>query len=179
MSTNPEEVIQRLNEAAADTEASNLLLRQFIQGADDEVVELDDGNIPTLRAMLEEIRNRAGSRRFNINFSVNDLTRYEMKAEPLFGAIIGEDIIVDRALSSCVFKLNTAPTADVALQINLGEYRFDVVFAAGSKVGVVQNASEDLVNVSRGAALEVSLNSYARGAAQLRLMMELMIVQIY
>lgn len=179
MSTSPEEVIERLNAAAEDTESSNLILRQFIQGGQDEVVELEDGNIPTLRNLLEEVRNRAGSRRFNINFSVNDLTRYEMKAEPLFGAIIGEDTIVDRALSSCVFKLNTAPTADIALQINLGDNRFDVVFAAGSKEGVVQNGTADLINVPRGAALEVALNSYARGAAQLRIMMELMIVQIY
>ena len=179
MSTNPEEVIERLNAAAEDTEASNLLLRQFIQGGQDEVVELDDGNIPTLRNLLEEVRNRAGSRRFNINFSVNDLLRYEMKAEPLFGAIIGEDVVVDRALSSCIFRLNTAPTADIALQITLGENRFDVVFAAGSKVGVVQNGSAELINVPRSSALEVSLNSYARGAAQIRIMMELMIVEIY
>lgn len=179
MSTSPEEVIERLNEAADDTEASNLLLRQFIQGQPDEVVALEDGNIPTLRGLLEEVRNRAGSRRFNINFSVNDLTRYEMKAEPLFGAFIGEAVVVDKALSSCIFGLNVAPTSEVSLQINIGAYRFDVVFAAGSKVGTVVGGSDDLIHIPRGAALEVTLNSYARGSSQLRLMMELMIEEIY
>lgn len=179
MSTNPDDIIARLEAATAGAEASELLLATFVQGQVDDLVELPDGPIPTLRGLLEEVRNRAGSRRWHIPYSVNDLTRFEMNAEPFFGIMFGENFIVDKALSSCAFRLNVAPTAEVSLKLMFGTQRFDVIFAAGSQTGVVQNPSDDLIHFPAGTQLEVSLNSYARGGSQLRLTLGLMLEEIY
>lgn len=170
-----EEAIDRINDASEVAEDNNLKLQQFIQGAVGDQVELDDGAIPSLRGLIQQVRNQAGVRRFNITYSVNDLTRYEMGAEPLFGVVLGEDVTFSKNLGGCFWRLNVAPTQETSLKVMIGANRFDVVFAAGSHEGTVVGSPDDLIQVDRGTQVEVSLAGYARGAAQLRLTMELLI----
>lgn len=173
--TTPEEVIERLNAAAEAADDNNLILQHFIQGDATEEVVLEDGTIPTLRGVIEEMRNQAGQRRMVFTYSVNDLTRYEMKAEPLFGALLGEAVKVDKALALSLFRLNVAPTAQVSFEILAGGTRFDVVFNAGQTVGTVVNPSADIVSFPRGTNIEVYLTGYARSSSQLRMSLEFLI----
>lgn len=174
--TTPEEIIERLGEAADAADANNLTLRHFIQGAEGDQVELDDGStIPTLRGTIAEIRETAGQRRMVITYSVNDLLRYEMKSEPLFGALLGEAVMVDKNLTASLFRLNIAPVQQVSFEIMIGASRFDVLFEAGQQVGQIINGSEDILRFPRGTQLETYLSGYSRDASQFRLSLELLI----
>lgn len=141
MSTPPPtqtEILERQEAAVAQLEANSLRMDQFINGPASDTVSTESGPIPTLSGLLEEVRQRVGSRRYEISFSVNDLFRYANEGEALFRVLPTAVLYTDGSLSGSVWRLNTPPSgADFDLKIKVHTYEFTVRFPSGSQVGTV------------------------------------------
>lgn len=135
-------------------------------------VVTESGQIPSLRGLIEEIRQRAGARRYEVNWSGEDLTRYAAEAEPLLRCIHTTGLYLPAALDGSYFRLATPTGQPVTLEVQWGaDHKFTVTFAANSDTGVVTSDAYTDGVIPAGTMVTVKLKGSAWTAAGLAIVM--------
>lgn len=153
------ELLER-QEAATDLlEAQNATLALILNGAADVTVQTEAGPIPTIRGLYEEIRQRAGYRRWEIHYSVEALTRYENKLEALLRDINTRPVYLQDLLAGSFFRLAKAPSGGpIVLTLKVGTVAtYTITFATNSLNGVVTGTA-GVQTIPIGTTWELTLN---------------------
>ncbi len=135
------EILERQGVAVASLEVNTQRLNDFMHNPAGQTVVTESGPIPTLAGLLEEIRQRAGYRRYEICWSVEDLERYDNGAEAMFRTAHTPQLYIKPDLAGSVFKLKQAASQPVNLRVVWGSEQFEIRFAANSDTGVVVSAT--------------------------------------
>lgn len=153
-------------------------LSAFNNNAADEPVTTESGNIPSLRGLIEQIRQMAGFRTYEITWSGEALLRYASEAEPLLRCIHTRNLLVAPGLAGSYFKLATTSAQPIVLEVKWGDVApFTVTFAANSDTGVVTGGPDvtDPIPMPAGTMVTVKMKSSAWTAAGLALAMTALI----
>lgn len=153
-------------------------LSAFNNNAANEPVGTESGTIPSLRGLIEQIRQLAGFRTYEINWSGEALLRYASEAEPLLRCIHTRDLLVIPGLAGSYFRLGTTTAQPIVLEVKWGTLDpFTVTFAANSDTGVVTAGPTmtDPVPMPAGTMVTVKMKSSAWTAAGLAIAMTAMI----
>lgn len=146
---------ERLDEAVATAEATSDKFYNIVHGADDEVIAVDSGNVPTVAKTIKDIRD-------SISTGVNDLVTTATEAKEIVVAA-KNDIFSDAgfiAVSQDLLNENTIGT--VAYDIN------DVKTTA-SISAAISNVSAIKTNVSTLAANIASINTNTTNIANINM----------
>jgi hypothetical protein len=159
------ELLERQEAATVLLEAQNATLHAFLNGASNATVTTESGTIPTLSALIEEIRQRAGYRRWEIHFSVESLLRYETQAEALFRDINTRTVYLDALLAGSYFRLAAPPSgAPLVFILTVGSLSYTITFASGTTTGVVTGPA-GVQTIAAGTTFTLKLSSTALNAS--------------
>lgn len=155
--TTQTEILERQEATTIKLEVLEQILRKFLHGTSLESITTESGQMPTLAALIEEIRQRAGYRRHEITYFVHDLLRYQQKAEPLFIVPAGRQLWFNPQLAGSYFRLQQGPSgAPITFELTLGGTVATITFAAGSTEGVVSGVAE-MVSIPAGTPIQLQL----------------------
>lgn len=174
------EILQRQSTAVGGLEANSQRLSKFVNGASHEVVETVDGvHYPTLRGLINEMRQQGGYRTYEITFFVHDLERYGQQAEPLFYMHVGENLVLPHNLNDSHFALRTPTGATTRYEIIVGELaRYVVEFAPDEQVGVVIEHPDHDIEVPKNTSVEVNCLTSAYTSMGFSLRMKSLIAEL-
>lgn len=169
--SNPEtptqsEILARQGVAVTQLEQNAARLNDFMHNPAGQTVTTESGPIPTLAGLVEEIRQRAGHRRYEISWSVENLERYANEAEPFFRVVPTVKLYIDPALTGSIFRMAQPASQPIDVKITLGLVEFVVRFAANQTNGVVVSTTltEDAM-VSAGTLITCELVGNAWNAS--------------
>lgn len=157
------ELLERQEQATDELEALKGLFHSFLHGAANQSVVTEAGTIPTLAGLVEEIRQRVGTRRNPISYSVHDLLRYEDNAEPLFALVVDTKLWFTADLANSYFRLLQAPSgAAISFRLTINGNLYLINFAAGATTATVTGLGAG-IEVPAGSLITLTLNgpSYA------------------
>lgn len=135
------EILERQGAAVASLEANTQRLNDFMHNPAGQTVVTESGPIPTLAGLLEEIRQRAGYRRYEICWSVEELERYDNGAEAMFRTAATPQLYIKPDLAGSVFGLAQASSQPVRIRVIWGTEQFVILFAANATTGVVESST--------------------------------------
>lgn len=145
-------------------------LSAFLNNDAATMVTTESGQIPSLRGVIEQIRQQAGNRVETIVWSGEDLTRYGASAEVMLRSINLRPLQITPDLAGSSFRLETATGQPVVLELNWNGNKFTVTFPANSNVGAVTAADiTEVTAVPAGSMLTVRMTSAAWTAAGMAL----------
>ncbi len=167
------EILKRQSTAVGGLEANSQRLSKFVNGRADETVQTVDGvEYPTLRGLINQMRQQGGYRTYEVSFFVNDLERYAQEAEPVLYTHVGENLVLSHNLDDSYFALRTPTGATTRYKITVGELATYVVeFPANAAEGVVIEHPEQDVEVPKNTSVEVTCltSTYTSAGFSMRL----------
>lgn len=162
--TTQSELLERQNRAITALEAHQQTLHWFIHSDSVTRIPTENGSIPSLAGLVEEIRLRAGLRTVSYTAWVPNLNRYETGAEEMAVIVTERELYVYPGLAGSYFRLLDAPSgAPLTFGLTINDREFTITFESDSTVGAVSGPTEGFV-IPAGSLIELKMNDLGLGA---------------